>query len=319
MISVVSGMTREWARGSARARVAGRRTGLASLVLVALAGQLAVSMPVRAQDANVQELRLRKLEAEVRALDRQVFPGGDTKFFPQDNVAPPPAPPPVGTPASAPMTDVLTRMDSVEAQVAHLTAQYEELSNRLRQIEARLPPSAPAEVAAPVAAQPPAPVPLVVAPPSPPPSAKPSEERVAAVRAVIKPQSGDPGEDEYMYGYKLWQAKFFPEAEQQLKLFIAHYPHHQRMSYARNLLGRALLDDGKPHDAADAFLQNYNSDKRGARASDSLLYLAAAMVDLKDANRACIALAEFADSYKADAAGRLKQPYDEIRSSVACN
>jgi TolA-binding protein len=46
------------------------------------------------------------------------------------------------------------------------------------------------------------------------------------------------------------------------------------VSYARNLLGRAYLDDGKPREAAPWFLQNYQADKKGARASDSLLYLA---------------------------------------------
>ena len=307
----------------------GSRLRLASLMALALAGQMAVAAPAHAQD-NVQELRLRKLEAEVRALQRQVFPGGDTKFFPQDNAVPESAPPPVGTPATTPMTDVLTRMDSVEAQIAHLTAQYEELSNHLRQIDARLsaggpvgeaPVAAPLSAPAPVAA-PPAPAPLVAAPAAavaPATLVKPSAQRVAAVKAIIKPESGDPGEDDYLYGLKLWQAKFYPEAEQQLKLFLGRYPHHQRLSFARNLLGRVLLDEAKPRDAADILLQNYKSDPHGARAADSVLYLAAAMVDLKDANRACIALAEFSDNYAADAAGRLKQPYDAIRASVACN
>ena len=126
--------------------------------MLALAGDLATAIPAQAQD-TVQELRLRKVEAEVHALQRQVFPGGDTKFFPQDNAAPPPAPPPVGTPASPPLTDVLTRMDSVEAQVAHLTAQYEELSNRVRQLDGRLSAIAPvAPAVAPVPSS--APVPL---------------------------------------------------------------------------------------------------------------------------------------------------------------
>lgn len=300
------------------------RAGLGLMALViAMAAQLGVASAAHAQD-TVQELRLRKVEAEVRALQRQVFPGGDTKFFPQDNAAPPPAAPPVGTPATTPMTDVLTRMDAVEAQVAHLTAQYEELSHHLREIDERLSAVAPmAPVAAPMAVPAPAPVPLAAAPapvaPAEPAVARPSAQRIAAVRAVVKPESGDPGEDDYMYGFKLWQAKFYPEAEQQLKLFLGKYPRHPRVTYARNLLGRALLDDGKPRDAADAFLQNYNADKRGARAADSLLYLAAAMVSLKDTTRACIALAEFSDSFKPEAAGRLKAPYDDIRTSVACN
>ena len=314
------------AKASRRSGLSGRSSVALAAMALALTGQLGVATVAHAQEATPDQ-RLRKVEAEVHALQRQVFPGGDTKFFPQENAAPPPAPPPVGTPASAPMTDVLTRMDAVEAQISHLTAQYEELGNHLRQVDDRLSAIAPA---APVVATPaPAPVPAPVAPPQsaapvPAPVAtpalvKPSAQRIAAVRAVVKPETGDAGEDDYTYGFKLWQGRFFPEAEQQLKLFLGQYPHHPRVTYARNLLGRALLDEGKPREAADVFLQNYNADKQGARAADSLLYLAKAMVELKDANRACIALAEFSDGFKNEAAGRLKPPYDDIRASVACN
>ena len=82
--------------------------------------------------------------------------------------------------------------------------------------------------------------------------AKPSPQRLAAVRAIPKPQTADAGDDEYSYGFRLWEAKFYPEAQQQLKLLIDKYPRYPRISYARNLLGRAYLDDGKPRDAAAA-------------------------------------------------------------------
>jgi TolA-binding protein len=141
---------------------------------------------------------------------------------------------------------------------------------------------------------------------------------VAAVRAIEKPATGDAGDDEYSYGYRLWEAKFFPEAQQQLKMFVDRYPRHARISFARNLLGRAFLDDGKPRDAATWFLQNFQADKTGARASDSLLLLAESMRQLKDTNRACIALAEFGDTYAAEAAGRLKSQYDATRGGVKC-
>jgi TolA-binding protein len=149
--------------------------------------------------------------------------------------------------------------------------------------------------------------------------AGPSSQRVAAVRAIEKPQTSDPGDDEYSYGFRLWDARFYPEAQQQLKLFLDKYPRHARVSFARNLMGRALLDDGKPREAATWFLQNYQTDKLGARAPDSLLYLAESMRQLKDKNRACIALGEFAEIYPTDANGRLKSLYDEVRRGTACN
>ena len=150
-------------------------------------------------------------------------------------------------------------------------------------------------------------------------AAAPSAQRVAAVRAIVKPQTSDAGEDEYTYGFRLWDAKFYPEAQQQLKLFLDKYPRHSRVSFARNLMGRALLDEGKPRDAAAWFLQNYQANKQGDRAPDSLLFLAESMSQLKDSSRACIALAEFADTYAEEAAGRLKSQYDATRGSVKCN
>ena len=323
----------------------GKRPMLVAIVLM-LAGTAA---PTLAQD-TMGEARLRKIEAEVRALQRQVFPGDGRVFTPQ--ATPQAAAPTTGAPASTPVTDLLARMEAVEAQLARLTAQSEENANRLRLLEARLP--APQETAAPVAAGTAAPVavPAVVAPaqaaaptptpvaaataPAPrpaattaatrptPPSATtrpatPSAARVAAVRAIVKPQTTDAGDDEYSYGFRLWEAKFYPEAQQQLRLFLDKYPRHPRVAFARNLLGRAYLDDGKPRDAATWFLQNYNADKAGPRAADSLLFLAESMARLKDTNRACIALGEFADSYSREATGRLKAQYDATRASVKCS
>lgn len=289
------------------------------------------AMPAYAQD-TMAEARLRKMEAEIRALQRQVFPGGDGKFFAPEITPGQPAAPATTPPASTPVTDLLSRMDSVEGQIARLTAQVEQTSNRLTQLEARVGtsgPETPAPTATPAPSAPDANLaamgaakPAPAAKPTPArvtPASAPSAQRLAAVRAVEKPATGDAGEDEYSYGFRLWEAKFYPEAEQQLKLYVDRYPRHARISYARNLLGRAYLDEGKPRDAATWFLQNYQADKSGARAPDSLLFLAESMRQLKDTNRACIALAEFSETYAAEAAGRLKSQYDATRAGLKCN
>ena len=149
--------------------------------------------------------------------------------------------------------------------------------------------------------------------------ARPSPQRLAAVSAIAKPQTSDPGDDEYSYGYRLWDAKFYPEAQQQLKLMIDKYPRHPKISYAKNLIGRAYLDDGKPREAAGWFLQNYQANKQGERAPDSLLFLAESVRQLYDTSRACIAIAEFADTYPREAANRLKSQYDATRGGLKCN
>lgn len=309
------------------------------LTSAALSSVLAgVAVPALAQDNT--EVRLNKVEAEVRALQRKVFPGADGKYF-QPEITPAPKPSGMpGQPASTPVTDLLTRMDAVEAQMARLTSQVEQNTNRISLLETKL----GAAGAQPASAQPTGTVPAQTAPastqtnlqamtggaaakpavsaPAAPKLAKPatpSAARVEAVKAIAKPQTDDPGDDEYSYGYRLWEAKFYPEAEQQLKLFLEKYPRHARASWGRNLLGRAYLDDGNPGEAAKWFLQNYQADKRGDRAPDSLLYLAITMKQMKDTKRACIALAEFGQTYSAEAAGRLKGLYDATRNGLSCS
>ncbi len=282
------------------------------------------------------DLRLKKVEAEVRALQRKVFPDGAGKFF-EPEIAPP------GTtrsatplaPSGAAGTELIARIDAVEAALARATAQAEETANRMGKLEARLAvleagAEAPASTS-PVAVTAPAPPPrssisgsvgantAAMAAASTPAAAKPSAARLAAVGAIEKPVSTDKGEDEYLYGFRLWEAKFFPEAVQQLKATTEKHPRHKRISHARNLLGRAWLDDGKPGTAAQVFLQNYQADKAGDRAPDSLLYLAVAMARLKETQRACVALAEFAEVYPKDAAGRLATQYASAKAGVKCN
>ena len=138
------------------------------------------------------------------------------------------------------------------------------------------------------------------------------------MQEITKPQTDDAADDEYSYGYRLWNAGFYPEARQQLSKYVETYPDHWRATYGRNLLGRAYLDDGKPEEAARWFLRNYQEDRTASRAPDSLLYLAESMIALDDTRRACIALAEFAETYPAVATGRLLEKYQANRAKVTC-
>ncbi|MFM5923182.1 MAG: hypothetical protein ACKOPG_03220 [Novosphingobium sp.] len=304
---------------------------------------LALAGPALAQTAvdPTTDTRLRRLEAEVSAIQRVVFPGGDGKFFPPQIQPSAPGTASPGSPATNPNADMLTRMDGLEGQVARLTAQVEEDRNRMDKLDARLTAleGAKAEAAKVKSSQSgtstdtnlaamtggaSAPKPAVTVTTAPKPvvpaakPADPSAKRLAAVRAIEKPQSSDPGDDEYSYGFRLWEGKFYPEAEQQLKLYLQKYPKHARVSFARNLLGRAYLDEGNPREAASWFLQNYKADPKGDRAPDSLLYLAESMRVLKDTGRACVALDQFGRDYPKEAAGRLKAQYDATKGGLKC-
>ena len=314
--------------------------------LMAVAVAATMPAPVIAQDDS--EARLRRAEAEIRALQRAVFPGGDGRFFePQitaDGVATGPT---VSTaPSTTAVTDILARLDAIELQLQRLTSQSEENTNTISLMDTRLATleggagqaaGAAAQTFDQTAEQPAIGVAQGVSeagatagnlavmtgaqdnqtPPAPAASG-PAPDRLAAVQEIAKPQTDDPGEDEYSYGFRLWDAGFYPEARQQLAKYVEDYPDHYQITYGRNLLGRAFLDDGMPQEAARWFLRNYQADRAGRRAPDSLLFLAESMIAMDDTRRACIALAEFAETYPAVATGRLADRYQSNRQKVTC-
>ncbi|MCK0129194.1 hypothetical protein [Erythrobacter sp. F6033] len=314
-----------------------------SSTTIRLAGALAIAatvatspVPSMAQDAN-PEARLRKMEAEIRALQRNVFPGGDGRFFePQisnDGSATQPAN--RTTSSTTAVTDILARLDAMELQLQRLTSVTEENSNAVSQIQSRLAlleasPAAGAGLAGTIEPEQPSVTDSNLSAMTGGESSQggqeeattatagPSAERLAAVQEITKPQTDDAADDEYSYGFRLWNAGFFPEARQQLSSFIESYPSHWRATYGRNLLGRAFLDDGMPEEAARWFLRNYQADRTAPRAADSLLFLSESMIAMEDTRRACIALAEFGETYPALASGRLMDRYEANRRKVTC-
>jgi TolA-binding protein len=290
-----------------------------------IAAFVATASPGMAQAVSL-EPRVKKLESEMRAVQRKVFPGASDRFFEPEITAPAAAPSTTGVSASAPIADLLQRVDTLENQISRLTAQTEENGFKLGQLEKRL--LVMEEKAAAAAAPPPVAVPAMPVGGGAAPAAAgvaagtaaaaPSAERVAAVSAIAKPQTADAGEDAYLYGYRLWEAKFLPEAQAQLRFALDKHPKHKRTSYVRNLLGRAYLDDGKPSAAAKMFAENYEKEPKGDRAPESLYFLGESLVKLNEKPKACIAFAELAEVYPEVAAGRLSDRVAAGRRSAGC-
>ena len=306
----------------------------------------ALSASAVAQDANIDG-RVGKLEKEMRAVQRQVFPAGAGKFIAPDIESPTAAKPENASTTSA-TSDLLVRVDALEAQLATLTGQVEQQGNNMRGLEARLKileaqlasaqlASAPQETEVPATAQATtapsvlpaaAPVPAavtvkpkpVVAAAAKPAAiaAKPSAARVAAVAAIERPATGDAFEDGYTYGFRLWEAKFYPEAQATLEETLKTYPKHRRASFLRNLLGRAWLDDKKPATAVKIFYDNYKADPRGERAPDSLLFLGSALTDLGKTAEACEAFGELSRAYPDIATGRLADRVTAGKTRAKC-
>ncbi|CAN5398443.1 hypothetical protein BH10PSE12_BH10PSE12_14000 [soil metagenome] len=285
-------------------------------VLVAVAPAVLLSATAHAQTAPV-EVRVDRLEKEMKAVQRKVFPGGTPI---EADITRQPAPPvQTGTPASTPISDLISRVDALESQLATLTGQSEQNAYKIKQLE-----DAFARYKAEAAAATPAPPPTVPtqptasAPPRPATPAPTSDARKAAVAVIEKPDTGDAPADAYTYGYRLWDAKFYPEAQAQLKATVDKYAANGVASRASNLLGRAYLDDGKPALASVAFYENYQKRPRGDRAADSLTWLGEALIQLKKPADACKVYGELEQVYGESLASNLRAMMEKGRTRAKC-
>lgn len=294
---------------------------------------IAIAAPAVAQAQSTVEGRVDRLEREMRAVQRKVFPGGagqtvEPQITPQQDMSAP------GVPATAPIADLTQRVVALEGQLATLTGQAEQNDYRIRQLEegfnaykaatdARLkaiedraaPPAAGAAGGPEVA-------PVDLGEASPRPADKPAAgggARAEKLAAVERPKSGDPAEDGYLYGYRLWSAKLYPEARKELEAVATKYPQHRRASYAQNLLGRAYLDSGAPSLAAVAFYENYKKNPNGERAADSLYYLAQALTRLKKpSSEICKVYGELTQLYGDGLSAEIKAGVAEGRAANKC-
>ena len=262
------------------------------------------------------DLRVGKLEKEMKAVQRTVFPQG-VPVQPETGAAIPG--PAAGSPATAPIADLTARVDALEKSLASLTGQIEQAQYRNRQqdeaikrIEDRLTPAVTPEPAA-LAPATLTPKPATTASTTKPPVAatRPDAARKTQIAAVEIPATGDAPEDAYTYGFRLYTAKLYPEAQTKLKEFVTKYPSHRRASYAQNLLGRSYYDEGKPALASVAFYDNYQKMPKGERAPESLYWLGQALIKLKKLPDACKVYVELNEVYgsklSADLAARAKK------------
>jgi len=298
---------------------------VAAIAALGLAGSAA---PALAQSQLAA--RVDRLESEMHAVQRKVFPEGAGQNYIQPQITPGQAPQDLGygVPASSPLTDLTARVSSLEQQMSSMTNTLEETQHRLRVLEddfanykrvtdQRLAVLergaggvAPGDGDSPAIAAPP---PMTGVAPAAPASAPASD-----AATVEKPNTGDPVEDAYLYGYRLWAAKQYPAAEAQLKSVVAKYPDSRRASYAQNLLGRAYLDEGKPSLASIAFYDNYKKMPDGERAPDSLYYLAQALMQLKKPADACKVYSELSDVYGDKITAGMKADIAQGRRVAQC-
>ena len=284
-----------------------------ALLLAATPLVAAPIFAVHAREPVTPEQRIRRVELQVREIQRTVYPKGqpaDTAGFSDDPAA------------SKEVTDTLAaRLDTVERQLTDLVRTSEENTHRLSVIEADLARMRAdndgrfkAIEAGPGAASTgdlPQPVTDVPAPiPTPRPTPRPTASAPVSFDAA--------GEAAYTAGFDLWSAKKYDSAITQLRAMASSFPGHRRVSWANNLVGRALLDKGETRAAAAAFLANYRGNPKGERAADSLYYLGQSTMKLGQPQQACKAYEELGAVYGATLRPQLAAMLPAARAQAGC-
>ncbi|MFL6858422.1 MAG: hypothetical protein ACJ8EB_11020 [Allosphingosinicella sp.] len=295
------------------------------LICVALLACLGT--PALAQGrAETPEKRIERLEQELRAVQRRVFPNGPVvspEIAPGQGAAEA-----AGVPATAPIADLTARLDAIETQLRQLTGMAEQNGNRVRTLETQVGQlrdgvSARLDALEHTAAPPPASAAAAEPPPAKPAPVRGKGPRQAASAALpdwvssSEAASGD-AEADYNEGFHLWEQKRYAEAIKMLEGVARAYPEHRYASWAANLAGRAYLDDGKPAAAAKLLLANYQGNPKGERAADSLYFLGQALVALKKPADACKAYDELQDVYGPTMRPWLKQQLPAARAQAKC-
>jgi TolA-binding protein len=290
--------------------------------------------PLLAADPMPLPGRVDKLEKEMRAVQRKVFPGGTQEYFEPEIKPAAPAAVPDGTPASAPLADLSRRVDALEKSLSEMTGQVEQNSYNLRKLEdqfAKMKGDAEFRLnalegkgGAPAPGAAIGSLPYVVPPAlkgptgGAPASAKPAPAP-ATPDAAGPASTGDAGKDAYMVGYNLWTQKKYPEAIAALNAMVAKYPKHKYVSYSRNLAGRAYLDNGQYNEAIRELFEN-TKDEAGERAPQSYVYMAQALMKRKPPlpDKACQAYEVLQAKYPDKVTGGLADLVKQGKADAKC-
>ena len=288
-------------------------------VLLAVALLLVPEAMVAAQDLDPVrvEKRVGKLESEMRAVQRKVFPGGDPKYF-EPEIAPAAvaAPAAVGTPASAPLVDLSARVGELERQLREMTGQVEANQFKLRQLEeaqAKLRGDLEFRLNALEGGATSAPTVVVPAKPGAKPVAAKPEPKVDAA----KPAPGN-ADAAWKAAYADVLAKDWPAAETAMTDFIAAWPKSTRIPQAQYWLGKSFAARDQHAQAAKSFLELYQTAPLSPRAPDSLIGLATAMNGLKKPKDACRVLGDLDSVYGEKLTPAQKADAAALRAKAKC-
>lgn len=280
------------------------------LILVASVAGPAAAQQSRARPESTEQ-RIQRLEQQLRAVQRRVFPNGTQQFVEPEIPAEVQAAMGGAPPGSA-VSSLSDRLDALEGQVRALTGQVEEQGNRNRQIDEQL-----TRLRADLAAQQSAAAAERLAAPEPAPRMTERPARTPVQAEPVAAAASDDAEEAYNQGYRLWDQRRYAEAQAALDRAATRFPNSRWNSWARNMQGRAYLDDNKPATAARILLANYQNNPRGERAADSLYYLGQSLTRLNRRPEACRVYDELAQVYP-DMRDFLRERLPQARRDARC-
>ncbi len=250
-----------------------------------------------------------------------------------------------GSAGGAP-SEVNIRVLALETQIRAITAQMEQISQKLGQNPAgaaSLPPGGQSGVVPPTGPQAPGstdpfassaqPAPQFGTTTSGPPPANPFEKAMQPGSAPqpppaprqsagLPPLRGLPAVSGgargiYDASYQNFLRNDLRAAEQGFGSFVNTYPDDPLASNAYYWLGRTHFERKKFEPAAKAFLAGYKKDKKSAIAPDALLHLGMSLAQLGEKDAACSTLKAISKQFP-DAPDKLKQDTASVLKRTRC-
>lgn len=134
----------------------------------------------------------------------------------------------------------------------------------------------------------------------------------------VAPGSGaDGAQSAYEEAYGYWLQRNYAAAQKSFEQFLADYPRHSLAGNAQYWLGEAYFVQGDYNRAAKAFLKGYQTYGSSAMAPDSLLRLAMSLEKLGHRNAACSSLGELNQRFPQAPRGVVRRVAAE-RSRLGC-
>lgn len=133
------------------------------------------------------------------------------------------------------------------------------------------------------------------------PSSIESAALPAADKNVLK---GETPKEQYQYAFGLLRQSRYEQAEEALRAFIRLHGEDALASNARYWLGETFYVRGDHVRAAEAFLDGYQKDPKGGKASDTLLKLGMSLAALNKKSEACTTF------------GKMEQDFTDMSASL---